>query len=460
MILITDPEHAVPVQIERNGLRTIAVGAGDTTSLALPYLPANADVKMGDLLVTSGLGGVFPAGYPVARVTEVHHDAVNRLAQVPAHPAGRIDIDREVMLVWFRADHPAAPVAPRSLTPRPVTRRSSPNKRPRRPGIRCCRLGSSIRARSGSLFNPAHVHGASCRACDNAAANPRSAATSPGTAPPAPNTVKPKPTPSGVPSAAPDGTTSSAPTVSRPRKPATPPPAETTPSASGPAAAESATPPPASTRTAGAAMNDFEPRGRMLLTVLVALILTVLPLPPWLDSARPAFLVLTVLYWSIASPRAGGIALGWFSGFSLDVFQGPVLGEHALALALITYIAVREHQKIRSKPAFQQSLIVFAAARLLRIRRVRHRRLERPSRHQPAALGAHCHRCDDLAARRRLPQPTSVRRRRRHSDGSRPYASRITGASNGSSTSAPWSRASLIVLLTFGSDRAAVSCCR
>lgn len=103
-----------------------------------------------------------------------------------------------------------------------------------------------------------------------------------------------------------------------------------------------------------------EPRFRMLLTTLVALILTVLPLPPWLDPARPAFLVLAVLYWSIAAPRAGGIALGWFSGLLLDIFQGPVLGQHALALSFISYISVREHQKIRSKPAFQQALIVFA----------------------------------------------------------------------------------------------------
>ena len=109
VILITDPEHAVPVQIERNGLRTIAVGAGDTASLALPYLPANADVKSGDLLLTSGLGGVFPSGYPVARITEVHRDAVQPLAQVRATPLGRIDLDREAMLVWFRPDHPAAP---------------------------------------------------------------------------------------------------------------------------------------------------------------------------------------------------------------------------------------------------------------------------------------------------------------------------------------------------------------
>jgi len=82
VILITDPEHAVPVRIERTGLRTIAVGAGDATSLGLPYLPSNADIKSGDLLVTSGLGGVFPEGYPVARVTEVHRDAVQPLAQV------------------------------------------------------------------------------------------------------------------------------------------------------------------------------------------------------------------------------------------------------------------------------------------------------------------------------------------------------------------------------------------
>jgi rod shape-determining protein MreD len=102
-------------------------------------------------------------------------------------------------------------------------------------------------------------------------------------------------------------------------------------------------------------------RARLLLSALVALILTVLPLPPLLDVVRPAFLVLTVLYWSVNAPRTGGLAIGFFAGLALDVFQGPVLGEHALALSLVTYIAVREHQRIRSKPAIQQALIVFAA---------------------------------------------------------------------------------------------------
>ena len=102
-------------------------------------------------------------------------------------------------------------------------------------------------------------------------------------------------------------------------------------------------------------------RGRLVVSAFFALVLTVLPLPPWLDVLRPAFLVLLVLYWSVNAPRTGGIALGFFAGLALDVFQGPVLGEHALALSLVTYIAVREHQRIRSKPAIQQALIVLAA---------------------------------------------------------------------------------------------------
>lgn len=102
-------------------------------------------------------------------------------------------------------------------------------------------------------------------------------------------------------------------------------------------------------------------RPRLLLSALIALILTVLPLPTWLDVVRPSFLVLAVLYWSVYAPWTGGIALGFFAGLLLDVFQGPVLGEHALALALVTYIAVREHQRVRSKPAIQQAMFVLVA---------------------------------------------------------------------------------------------------
>lgn len=105
-------------------------------------------------------------------------------------------------------------------------------------------------------------------------------------------------------------------------------------------------------------MSSEFPRGRMVFSTLIALVLTVLPLPQYGDLFRPSFLILTVLYWAIAAPRAGGVGWGWFSGLTLDVFQGPVLGEHALVLALATYMAAREHQRIRSKPLFQQSLII------------------------------------------------------------------------------------------------------
>ena len=65
-MLVTDIDHAIPVEIARNRLRTIAVGTGELDRLSLPFLPGNADVREGDLLITSGLGGKFPPGYPVA----------------------------------------------------------------------------------------------------------------------------------------------------------------------------------------------------------------------------------------------------------------------------------------------------------------------------------------------------------------------------------------------------------
>lgn len=105
-------------------------------------------------------------------------------------------------------------------------------------------------------------------------------------------------------------------------------------------------------------MSSGEPRVRMVVSSFVALVLTILPAPPYVDWVRPSFLVLTILYWSIAAPRAGGVGFGWFCGLLLDVFHGPVLGEHALVLSLATVITAHEHQKIRLKPAFQQALIV------------------------------------------------------------------------------------------------------
>ncbi len=126
VILLTDPEHAVPVQIVRNGLRTIAVGAGDTSTMTLPYLPIQSDIREGDMLVTSGLGGVFPAGYPVARIVAVRRDGSSPLAQVRATPLAGIERERQVMFLWFNPGNSAAPTTspdaePQGGTPRPVT---------------------------------------------------------------------------------------------------------------------------------------------------------------------------------------------------------------------------------------------------------------------------------------------------------------------------------------------------
>lgn len=100
VLLITDPSHSLPVQVNRNGLRTIATGSGIINQLNLNQLPKNADVREGDLLVTSGLGGVFPSGYPVARIVKLADDANSQFATVVAEPTARLDRVHQVLLVW------------------------------------------------------------------------------------------------------------------------------------------------------------------------------------------------------------------------------------------------------------------------------------------------------------------------------------------------------------------------
>ena len=101
IIMISDPDHSIPVQVNRTGVRTIAVGTGRPAELRLPYLPRNADVEAGDLIVTSGLGGVFPPGYPVATVARISRDPAEPLLAVGAVPTAELDRDPEILLVWF-----------------------------------------------------------------------------------------------------------------------------------------------------------------------------------------------------------------------------------------------------------------------------------------------------------------------------------------------------------------------
>jgi rod shape-determining protein MreC len=99
-MLITDPNHALPVRLNRNGLRSIAVGTGSQTELELQYIPTNADIREGDLLVTSGLGGTFPPGYPVATVTSIEKVPGLHFSRVVAAPMASLQQSREALLVW------------------------------------------------------------------------------------------------------------------------------------------------------------------------------------------------------------------------------------------------------------------------------------------------------------------------------------------------------------------------
>lgn len=99
-LLITDPDHGIPVEVNRTGLQTIALGRGDGQGLSLPYLPGNADVKVGDLLVSSGLGGRFPAGYPVGEIHELHHAGGESFMEAVAYPRAKLRQGRQALLVW------------------------------------------------------------------------------------------------------------------------------------------------------------------------------------------------------------------------------------------------------------------------------------------------------------------------------------------------------------------------
>ena len=104
VVLISDADHAVPVTVIRNGLRTLAVGTGDSKRLRLPYLTNSADIEVDDLLISSGLGGVFPDGYPVGRVLQVVPQPGQFFVEVTAEPISKLDRDREVLLVWTAED--------------------------------------------------------------------------------------------------------------------------------------------------------------------------------------------------------------------------------------------------------------------------------------------------------------------------------------------------------------------
>jgi rod shape-determining protein MreC len=99
-LLIADNTHAMSVRVERTGLSAVAEGIGQSDALRLIHLPHSTDVEVGDRLLTSGLDGVFPEGYPVARISKVQRDARQPFLQVVAEPYAKLDRIRYALLVW------------------------------------------------------------------------------------------------------------------------------------------------------------------------------------------------------------------------------------------------------------------------------------------------------------------------------------------------------------------------
>jgi rod shape-determining protein MreC len=98
-LLITDPDHAVPVQVARSGLRTIAYGTGHSDQLVLPNIPQSADIRKGDVLITSGIGGRFPAGFPVGVITKLRADQLRLFVIGDAQPSAHLERGNEVLLI-------------------------------------------------------------------------------------------------------------------------------------------------------------------------------------------------------------------------------------------------------------------------------------------------------------------------------------------------------------------------
>ena len=117
VMLITDPTHAIPVMVERSGLRTIAYGTGAIDRLELPNIPISADVQVGDRLVTSGLGGRFPAGFPVGEILSISTDASSLFAAAQARPAAALDRSDDVLLLKDQPQPYGAPAPLEQIGP-------------------------------------------------------------------------------------------------------------------------------------------------------------------------------------------------------------------------------------------------------------------------------------------------------------------------------------------------------
>ncbi len=119
-ILITDPSHSLLVQVDRNGQRALAEGTGGSKKLKLLYVPTNADIRLGDVLSTSGLDGRYPSEYPVGKVTNIVRQPGDAFLSIEAQPFGQLDQSREVLLIWINDTGGLLNLEPEVDDPEPV----------------------------------------------------------------------------------------------------------------------------------------------------------------------------------------------------------------------------------------------------------------------------------------------------------------------------------------------------
>ena len=129
VMLITDASHALPIAVERTGMRAIARGDREAGMLSLPNIPISADLKVGDRLVTSGLGGHFPAGFPVGIVREISNDASGMFAAAKVTPSAALDRSGEVLILHEVVD-PVGPPAPLTEAGPPANMAEAARKKP------------------------------------------------------------------------------------------------------------------------------------------------------------------------------------------------------------------------------------------------------------------------------------------------------------------------------------------
>jgi rod shape-determining protein MreC len=156
VMLVTDPDDALPVVVERTGLRTIAYGSRNGEQLALPTIPMAADVRVGDKLLTSGLGGRFPEGFPVGEVTSVGPAASGMFLEARANPSADLDRSDEVLVLHDLAE-PAGPPPPPSPAGPPSDEAPAPAATAATPHSTTLPAGSAKPASAQTAATPAGV---------------------------------------------------------------------------------------------------------------------------------------------------------------------------------------------------------------------------------------------------------------------------------------------------------------